>query len=169
MMTYLRRESAGSLLLVLVALGAFLLSFRLWGTPWAAAAFPLVAVGLVQLVVGGTILLRAPRQRRDLALRLVQEPAAYRAGELARMAKVMRDFRVYKAIELAVLAAGLLLLALLRDDPMWRAVGAGCAAQGVLMVALDLGAEARGRRYVAALERFLDPSAPVAGDVDQGE
>lgn len=85
------------------------------------------------------------------------------------MRKVMASFRVYKAIEIAVLAAGLLLLVFPRDSPAWLAVGAACAAQGALMLVLDLFAEARGRRYVTALTRFLDPAAPVAGEMDQGE
>lgn len=164
-MTYLRQGTVEALLLVLAALGSFLVSFRLWGTPWAQAAFPLVAVGLVGLAAAALVLARTPRLRRGLALRLVQDPAAYRAEERARMARVLPRVRLRQAGETVLLAAGLLLLLV----PPWRAVGAGCAAQGALTLAVDLHAGARARAYVRALERFLDPRAPVAGEMDRGE
>lgn len=168
-MTHLRKGSAEGILLLLAALAGLLLSFRLWGTPHAAAAVPLALVGLVQLASGASVLLRTPRRRRALALRLVQDPAAYRAEELARMEREMAGFRVYRTMAAAVLALGLLPLLLLRHDPGWLAVGLSAVAEGALLLVLVLSAQARGRAYVAALRRFLDPAAPVAGETDLGE
>lgn len=168
-MRHLRGEQAARLLAILLALGASYVSFELYGTPHAAAGIPLVAAGLGALVAALAALFRIPRLRASLALRLVEAPAAYRAEELARMARARRGLRLAMLGKAALLAAGLVLMAIRPRDPSWYGVGAGLAASGAVLLALAVLAEARARRYVAALERFLDPAAPVSGEADLGE
>lgn len=134
----------------LLALGA---SIWLWrsASPYRAMLYPLGAVALIQLGVGPGVYLRTGGQVADLSAKLAATPAAYRAEETARMEKAMRGFQVYKAIEIAVLAAGIALALLAPHRPALYAAGIGCIAQGALMLVLDLFAEARGREYLAAL------------------
>jgi hypothetical protein len=72
-------------------------------------AWPLAAVAAIQLAVGGTVLLRTDRQVAALEARLAADPAGFRDLEAARMERVMAGFRLYKTVEIALLAAGIAL------------------------------------------------------------
>jgi hypothetical protein len=117
-------------------------------SPFRAMAWPLVAVGLIQLVVGGTIFLRTPGQRERLVRQLGASPAAYRSDETARMTRVQRRFVIYKRIEIALLAAGLAFASIDAYGRTLYAVGMGLILEAGLMLALDLRAERRGARYL---------------------
>ncbi len=147
---YLSAERAGSVVLLgcaaaaAVAAGA-LVTLR---SPLRAMAWPLVAVGLVQLVGGGTIFLRTPGQRERLVGQLGASPAAYRSGETARMTRVQRRFVLYKRIEIGLLAAGLAFASIDAYGRTLYAIGMGLILEAGLMLALDLRAERRGERYL---------------------
>ena len=53
------------------------------------------------------------------------------------MQQVMKGFQTYRWVEVALLAAGLLLLFAAAVGSFWRGVGAGLAAQSGLMLLLD--------------------------------
>jgi hypothetical protein len=115
-------------------------------------AWPLALIGLVQLAVGATIFLRTPRQAARLAERLRSSPAAYRAEESARMRRVQRSFVFYKRIEIGLLALGLAFASVEGYGRTLYAVGMGLMLEAGVMLAFDLVAERRGRRYLEAVE-----------------
>jgi hypothetical protein len=117
-------------------------------TPWRGAVYPLAIFGLIQLVVGGAIYLRTNGQVATLEAARHEAPASFRGDERARMKVVVRNFRVYRWVELAVIALGLVLLWRFPDRPALHAAGAGCVAQAGLTLILDLFAEARADRYL---------------------
>jgi hypothetical protein len=117
-------------------------------------AWPLAAIAAIQLAVGGTVLLRTDRQVAALEARLAADPVGFRAEEGARMERVMGGFRLYKAVEIALLAAGIgLALAFPRREGPYAA-GIGLLVQAALMLVLDLFAEKRGRNYLDAIARL---------------
>jgi hypothetical protein len=67
------------------------------------------------------------------------------------MNTVMGNFRIYKAIEVILAIAGLLLTFFLRDQLFWCAFGVGLLAQAGIMLVLDLSAEHRGEVYKYAV------------------
>ena len=67
------------------------------------------------------------------------------------MNTVMGNFRIYKAIEVILAIAGLLLTFFFRDQLFWYAFGVGLLAQAGIMLVLDLMAEQRGEVYKYAV------------------
>jgi len=149
---YLTAEKQESLLFVLVGLLAMGVAAWLWmnGHRLKSMAYPLVAVALIQLIVGSTVYLRTDTQLATLSQQLSSEPAAFKAAEVQRMDVVMKNFVIYRYTEIALLLIGVLLLAALRSD-LWIGVGAGLMLQSAFMLCLDMFAEARGHDYLAAV------------------
>ena len=104
---YFSAERAESVVFVGCAAAAAAASAALVAlrSPFRAMAWPLLAAGLVQLVVGGVIFLRTPGQRARLLQQLRSNPAGYRSDETARMVRVQRSFVLYKRIEDFLLTA----------------------------------------------------------------
>ena len=149
---YLTAEKQESLLFVLVGLLALGVAAWLWmsGHRLKSMAYPLVAVAVIQLVVGSTVYLRTDTQLATLKQQLQNAPAQFKAAEIQRMDVVMKNFVIYRYTEIALLLAGVLLLVALRTE-LWIGVGAGLMLQSAFMLCLDMFAEARGHDYLAAL------------------
>jgi hypothetical protein len=64
------------------------------------------------------------------------------------METVMKNFRVYKRIEIILLAIGIVLTFALRKNNLWNLVGIGLIIQSSLMLILDLFAEKRAHDYL---------------------
>jgi hypothetical protein len=156
MLEYFQAEKQEALLFLaagLVALVASALLLRGAG-PWRAMAWPLGAVALIQVAVGGGVFLRTDGQAAALVQVLERDPASYRAQESARMERVMSSFRAYKALEVLLLAAGVALTLLFPHRQALLAAGIGLILQPAFMLVLDLFAEHRGRAYLEALSRL---------------
>src|SRR5687767_11997298 len=117
--TYFAGEKRESLLFMMAGGAAIAASLYLWVTasPLRAMAFPLVAVALIQLAVGWTIYSRTDRQASEMHKLLAKDSPGFTRTEVPRMEKVRRSFRIYKAIEIALLAAGVAGIFLLRERP----------------------------------------------------
>ncbi len=153
---YFAAEKQESLLFVAAGLAALVAAALLLrgSGPYRAMAWPLAAVAAIQLAVGGTVLLRTDRQVAGLEARLAANPAGFRDLEAARMERVMAGFRLYKAVEIALLAAGIALCLAFPRREGWYAAGIGLLVQAALMLVLDLFAEKRGRDYLDAVARL---------------
>jgi hypothetical protein len=153
LLSYFAAEKSEALLFMAVgvaavAVSAWLLAGR---NAYRGMAYPLLVIAAIQLVVGATVYFRTDRQVATLQAQLQQVPAAFRVEETARMTKVMANFRVYKWIEIALLATGLALAFARRRQPLWHAVGLGLLLQSALMLVADLIAEARAVEYLKFL------------------
>lgn len=155
--TYFAAEKKESLLFLMTGGAAIAASVWLWVTesPQRAMGWPLVAVALIQLVVGWTVYSRTDRQTRDLHTLLAKDPPAYVRAEVPRMETVQKSFRIYKAIEIALLAAGLLGMFFLRDRHSLYWASLGLALQAALMLVFDLVAERRADVYVDQIRRLV--------------
>jgi hypothetical protein len=153
---YFAAEKQESLLFVAAGAVALLAAALLLrgGGPYRAMAWPLLAVAVIQLAVGGSVFLRTESQVATLEARLAADPTGFRTEETQRMRRVMAGFRLYKAVEIALLAAGIALaLAFPRREGPYAA-GIGLVVQAALMLVLDLFAEKRGRDYLEAVARL---------------
>ncbi len=117
---------------------------------------PLFAVGLIQLVLGVGLWIRTPPQVAALDAQLGATPALFAEAERTRMARVMRGFAVYKAVEVGLFFGGLGLAGVGGVAKSDFALGAGfsLAAEALAMLILDFFAEARGHAYESALLGF---------------
>lgn len=154
---YFSAEKSESLLFILAGLIAIGLAFWLWaeGHRLKSAAFPLVAIALIQLVVGCTVFFRTDAQVAKLRQNFSTAPAKFKSEETTRMNVVMKSFSLYKMIEIALLAIGIGLILLMRQHDLALGIGAGLVIQSALMLFLDLFAETRGEDYLAALGKLV--------------
>ena len=131
--SYFSAEKQESVIFITVGLVAIGVSTWLWmnGHRLKSMAYPLVVIALMQMVVGVSIYLRTDHQIATLSAQLQQEPAALKAQEIPRMQTVMKNFSIYKAVEMVLLILGLGMLALRPGRPLTQRITAWVAALAV--------------------------------------
>ena len=152
--SYFVGEKQESVIFIAVSLLAIGLSVWLWmnGHRLKSMAYPLVVIGLMQMVVGGTVYFRTDAQVSTLSAQLQLNPAALKAEETTRMQTVMNSFSIYKAIEMLLLLVGVGMIAFLQRHDMAAGIGVGLVLQAAFTLALDIFAEARGADYLSAVQ-----------------
>ena len=95
-------------------------------------AYPLVVIALMQIVVGGTVYLRTDSQLSTLSAQLQTNPAAFKVEETARMITVMKNFSIYKTIEMLLLITGIGIIAFLQRYDVAAGIGVGLVLQSAL-------------------------------------
>jgi len=164
MVRYFSEEKAESWLFILVgvvALGASVWLLRT-GSSYRGMAYPLIAVGLIQIVVGGSVAFRTDAQVAALTAQLASSPSAFQLAEVPRMEVVMRNFALYKGVEIALLLVGVALTYAFRQKELVYGIGVGLVMQASLMLVLDLFAERRGDEYLSAIRALPAVSASAA-------
>lgn len=154
MTDYFTGEKQESLLFIVVGLVAIFVAAWLWtnGHRLRFMAVPLVTIALMQLVVGATVYSRTESQLQGLITQSQNAPAQLRQDENGRMQTVMKNFNIYKTIEMVLLVIGVCLIGFLQRFDVAAGIGAGLVLQAAFTLALDLFAEARGQDYMAALK-----------------
>lgn len=157
MTQYFAGEKQESLLFIAVALVAIGVAVWLWtqGHRLKFMAVPLVVIALMQLVVGATVYLRTEAQVQQLVTQYQSAPAQFKQDETSRMQTVMKNFKLYKAVEMVLLVIGVGLIALMQRFDVAAGLGAGLVLQAAFTLALDLFAEARGEDYLGAINGLL--------------
>jgi hypothetical protein len=157
MTEYFTGEKQESLLFIAVALMAMGVAAWLWanGHRLRFMAVPLVVVALMQLVVGATVYLRTESQVQGLITQSQSAPAQFKQDELRRMQTVMKNFDIYKTIEMVLLVLGVCLIGFLHRWDVAAGMGAGLVLQAGFTLALDLFAQARGQDYMLALKELV--------------
>ena len=157
MTDYFAGEKQESLLFIAVGLIAICVAGWLWtnGHRLRFMAVPLVTVALMQLVVGGTVYLRTESQMQGLMAQSQSAPAQFKQDEVIRMQTVMKNFNIYKTIEMILLVLGVGLIAVLQRFDVAAGIGAGLVLQAAFTLALDMFAEARGQDYLLTLKALV--------------
>ena len=154
---YFTAEKQESLIFMIVGISALLISLYLLksDSSYKGMIYPLIFVAIIQLVVGGTVFFRTNGQVATLKIQLNDSPVHYKTDEVARMNTVMKNFKIYKSIEIILLLAGIILTFIVRDRNFWYSVGVGLIIQSSFMLVLDLFAEKRGLEYLNKLTDFV--------------
>lgn len=154
--TYFKGEKRESLLFMAAGFASIAASVFLWRTDsaWQGMAYPLIAVALIQIVVGSTVYFRTDAQVLGLHTQLASDPAAYRAAELPRMETVRRSFNLCKGVEITLLVLSIAGYFFFRERQTLFAVSNGLMLQSALMLALDLVAERRADVYMDHIRRL---------------
>lgn len=123
------------------------------------AAIPLLAIGLIQMVVGYSVYSRTDKQKANIAYNMGMEPVNYvKQTELPRMKTVMKNFVIFRWVEIAFILTGLALIFLFRSNPdksFWYGFGIALAIQAVIMLGADYFAEQRGKWYTSELNKII--------------
>ncbi len=154
MSNYFVAEKQESVIFVVVGLLAIGFSLWLWmnGHRLKSMAYPLVVIALMQIVVGGTVYLRTDSQVSILSAQLQVNPAALKAEETARMETVMKNFSIYKSIEMLLLIMGVGMIALFQRHDVAAGIGVGLVLQAAFTLTLDIFAETRGADYLSVVQ-----------------
>ncbi len=154
MNSYFSAEKQESIIFMTVGLVAIALSIWLWmnGHRLKSIAYPLVVIGLMQLVVGSTVYLRTDLQVSTLTTQLQENPESFQRDETSRMQTVMKNFSIYKVIEMLLLITGLAMVAFWQRHDIAAGIGIGLILQAAITLVLDIFAETRGANYLVALQ-----------------
>ena len=162
---YFIAEKQESLFFIIIGVVAILLAIVCWflikGNPsfYKGLAVPLIILGIVQFIVGFTVYHRTDKQQADIAYNIGIEPKTYVTNtELPRMKKVMKNFVIYRWVEIIFIIVGLVLVFLFKENgykSFWYGLGLALTLQAATMLAADYFAEKRGEAYTETLKGFL--------------
>ena len=153
---YFNAEKYESLFFIGVGVVAILAGLYLWfglkEPLYKGCAWPLIAVALIQITVGITVYFRSPKDIIMVEHIIQNEPTKIQSQELPRMEVVMKNFVIYRYVEIVLLLVGVLLL--FTTKSFWQGVGIGLFIQASLMLSLDYFAEKRGKEYITTLREM---------------
>ena len=124
---------------------------------YKGAAFPLLFVGVIELIVGLAIFKKSDGDRVRNVYAYDMNPQELKEKELPRMQKVTKSFATYKWTEITFIIAGIVLIVLYRarpDKAFWFGLGITLTIQALLMLSADYFAEKRAKEYTAKLQSF---------------
>ena len=155
---YFNAEKSESILFVLVGIMVIGLAIyfilKLKQPFYMGMAYPFILVALIQIVVGNTVYFRSPKDIIRMNEIIKKAPIEIQTVEIPRMNVVMKNFEIYRWVEIGLIVVGLGLFFMFPGDSIWKGVGLGLAIQAGFMLGLDFFAESRGREYLAYLQNI---------------
>jgi hypothetical protein len=155
MESYFKAEKAESLLFIGVGIVAIIVAlyflFSIKQSAYTGAAISLTLIAFIQLIVGTTVYFRSDKDIARVETMLKQNPQQLKTEEQPRMAVVMKNFIVYRYVEMALMLIGLALIIFFRASSpasFWYGLGWGLLIQSGFMLLLDFFAERRGHTYL---------------------
>lgn len=156
---YFRAEKAESLLFMILGLlaiaFAFYFYFKQKESYYIGMSYPLLGIALIQLVVGYTVYKRSPLDETRVKSMMESHIDKIETEEIPRMDVVMKNFVVYRWVEIALAFLGLLLYFFFNQNDMIKGIGVGLSVQSLLMLLLDFFAEKRGHTYLHFLKELI--------------
>jgi hypothetical protein len=150
--TYFSAERAESLLFMAVsaiALAASAYFVVVLRKPFFnGMAVTLSVVAVLQMIVGVTIYQRSPQDTARVQQMVQSSPKQLQSEEVPRMQTVIRNFKIYLGVELALLILSIAVMALSTPAGFMRGAAIGLAIQAVFTAVLDLAATRRGDVYL---------------------
>ena len=159
---YFMAEKQESMIFILVGtvaiIAAIAFYFIIKSSFVKGAAWPLIAIGLIQVIVGFTVYTRSDGDRVKNVYAYDMNPGELKTKEIPRMETVNRNFVIYRWVELVLLAAGLVLILVNSRNPggisFWYGFGMALALQAFIMLGADYFAEKRAISYYKGLVEF---------------
>jgi drug/metabolite transporter (DMT)-like permease len=160
---YFIAEKHESLLFIGIGMAAIITAiiffFFLKTSFYKGAAIPLLCVGLLLGIVGYTVYARSDQQRTDIVYAYDMNPDKLKKEELPRMKTVMKNFVIYRYVEIALVIIGIALFYFFsynNSNELWKGFGAGLCIMAMLALSADYFAEKRGHLYLSGLESYLN-------------
>jgi hypothetical protein len=151
-LTYFNGEKWESYLFLLLGVLSILISiylfFVLKTSFWKGVAIPFILVGMLELVVGYTIVRRSPLDILRVERLIKDESQKIVTEEIPRMEKVMSNFKMFRITEIILIAIGIFLMYHTLNDTFLRGLGLGLFFQASMVLSLDFFAERRGYVYL---------------------
>ena len=147
-------ESVCFMLIGVVAISFALINlFIIKYALYKGLAYPFLLIGLIQVGVGSIIYVRSPKDIIRVEQMFHTTSQKIQTEEIPRMNAVIEKFAIYKWIEIALIALGVLLFFYNQksSQAFWKGIGLGLIIQATLMLALDGLAENRSIKYTKQL------------------
>lgn len=143
---------------ILGIIAAIIFFFVLKTNFYKGAGLPLILLGLLLGVVGFTVYRSSDKQRVENVYALDLNPGAIKNKEIPRMEVVMKNFVIYRYVEIALAITGIGLFIYFRnnlDKQFWAGLGIGLFIMSILALGADYFAEKRGHIYLNGLREFI--------------
>jgi len=154
-----KKESLGFLIIgILGVVTAIIFFFFLKTNFHKGASLPLFIIGLLFGITGFTIYKSTDEYRKRNVYAYDMNPSELKNIELPRMNLVLKNFIVYKWVEIILFFTGIgLYFYFIRDfkNDFWRGSGIALAWMALLSFIADYFAEKRRRKYVKGIESFI--------------
>ncbi len=150
---YFTEERAQSVILLSIGIIALILAciffYIIRYSFFKGIAIPLLLIGLLQIVVGGVIFYRSPKDTLKVQNMFLHEPHRIKSEELPRIEKVIKQFEIYKWIEMTLLIISIILIVIFYNSPQtfWKGIGLGLLLQTCLVFGIDIMSEKRALDY----------------------
>lgn len=158
---YFTGEKQESLLFLIIGIAAIAAAvvffFFLKTNFYKGAAISLFLVGLLMGIVGFTVYKRSDDDRIRNVYAYDMNPSQLKEKELPRMQTVMRNFIVFRWVEIFLFLVGVgLYVYFIRDfdNDFWRGLGLALAVMALIALAADFFAERRGKVYTKGIQSF---------------
>lgn len=159
---YFTGEKSESLLFLCIGIAAIvtavIIFFVLKTNFYKGAAVPLLLIGLLLGIVGFTVYKRSDADRIRNVYAYDANPSELRIKELPRMQTVMKNFVIYRWVEIVLAAAGAVLFFYYRNNEahtFWKGFGLAMAVMALIALTADFFAEKRGQVYTNGLREFV--------------
>ncbi|MBL0328903.1 MAG: hypothetical protein IPP64_05665 [Bacteroidetes bacterium] len=156
---YFNAEKSESLLFVLVGVVTIAVAiyffFKLKEPFYTGIGLAFALIALIQLTVGTSVYIRSPKDIIRVQAMVSNEPSKIQSEEIPRMEIVMKNFVIYRWIEIALIMIGLVLFFATKSNSILKGGGVGLFIQAGFMLLLDYFAENRGKEYVTFLRELL--------------
>lgn len=155
---YFNAEKAESILFIAAGLIAIIVSayffIKLKQPFYNGLAYSLIVIALIQLTVGISIYYRSPKDISRVNQIIQTDKAKIKTEEIPRMKTVMKNFVLYRWIEISLIIIGIIMFLFFGPGTIWRGVGLGLFIQAGLMLLFDYFAESRGTIYLEYLQNL---------------
>jgi hypothetical protein len=133
---------------------------------WRGFAIPLIAIGLIQFIVGYSIYKRSDADRIKVVYAYDLNPNELKNKELPRMETVNKNFIVYRWVEIAFILVGVFLIIKYKANAVcqnswsgnafWYGLGIALTLQSIAMLGADFFAEKRAKTYTILLQQKIE-------------
>jgi len=133
--------------IIAIMIGVILLMYV--KTPFSRGiSIPLIVLAIAQVIVGATVYVRSPKDMARVESIVKLEKSKLNTEEIPRMKTVMKNFKIYRYLEISFMIVGLLLMFVWNDSSFKQGIGLGIFMQSALLLSLDFFAERRGEEYL---------------------
>lgn len=156
---YFNAEKYESVLFVLVGVVAIVIAtyffVKVKQPFYRGMAYPLIAIALIQIIVGSTVYFRSPKDIVKVNELVQTNSVKIQTDEIPRMEVVMKNFEIYRWVEIVLLVIGLIMFFSFLPMTFLKGIGLGLFVQAGFMLLLDFFAESRGEIYLEYLRALI--------------
>lgn len=158
---YFNAEKAASGVFIAIGIAgiiaAIIFYFFIKTNFFKGAALPVLFIGLLLGTVGFSVYKRSDADRIRNVYAYGMNPSELKNKEIPRMQRVMKNFIIYRWVEILLVLTGTILFFYFKnnmDKQFWKGFGLTLAIMALLALTADYFAEHRGRIYLKELQQF---------------